>query len=261
MNLQTIPLTLIDRPLHPDRLTLDHNALNELALSIRNEGLLQPIVVRPTNGDRYEIVAGDRRYQAVQSLRHLEIPCIVRTDLEGLSADARLGENLHRTDLTPMEQALAVQRLTYNTNLTTTSIASRLHRSLTWVQQRRDLLDIPDDLKHHVHDRTIAIRTALHLARVDDDAHRAHLLEYAIRSGASADVIREWVNEWTTNHDAGSAENTATPTLPPPGDPVIVLVPCYICHTPTPHTRMAIMRLCTDCHAGINDEHADGSKG
>ena len=255
MKLQQLPLSAIDRPTTPDRLSHDLASLNELSLSIKNEGLLQPIIVQPITNDRYEIIAGDRRYQAIKSLRWETIPAIIRHDLEGLGADSRLAENIHRTNLSPMEEALAVARLTNQSHITTTDIASRLHRSKTWVQQRAALLDIPPDLKELVHTHKIAVNTALHLARVDDATHRAHLLEYALRTGASANVMREWVNEWTTNRDTGNVGDAPTPMLPAAGESVIVLIPCYICHAPTPHTRMVIARLCTGCHAGINENN------
>jgi ParB family transcriptional regulator, chromosome partitioning protein len=257
MEIQTIPIHQISPPLQPDRLTISAESLNDLTDSMSSIGLLQPIIVRPTADNKYEIIAGHRRYQAAKQLEWLEIPCLIRDDFQAGAELGRLAENTLREDLTPIEEGLALQRIADSTEENITTLAILVRRSPTWVTQRLALIKLPTSLQEHVHTKNLAIGTALALSRINDVNHQQYLTEYALRSGASVDVIRAWVDEWLTAQAAGDTSNAQRPELPEIGAPVTVLVPCYICANPTPHTQMVIARLCRPCHKGVHDATSD----
>lgn len=251
MKIESIPLGILDEPIDAHRLAVEPNALNELADSIQRLGLLQPITVRPIIGGRYEIVAGHRRFLACRQIGRPDIECIVRHDVDAGSEEGRFAENLQRTDLTPMEEALAVTRLAEASALETEQIARKLNKSPAWVRKRICLMGIPDELKGHVHAGELAIDSAIALARVTDAQHRGYLARYAIEGGASAVVIREWVNAWEINVANGDATPAPLPDWQPGEAVVIVQIPCAVCGEVHDHRELAIVRVCQSCHGAM----------
>ena len=254
MNLKILLTEHIDPPTNAHRLEMDETKLWELADSIRDVGLLNPIVVRQLGPSDHEIIAGHRRFVAHQMLNITEIDCIVRTSTDKQTEIERFTENLQRDDLSPMEEAIAVTRLAEVEQADDAGIARKLRRSETWVHQRRKLMDLPDDLKTPVHTKQLAVSTALVLARVTEEAHRTYLLDYALKSGASAGVIRSWVSEWEVAAAAGTPTEATKPIVGTPMQEIIIQIPCYTCHSPTDHREMEIVRLCRGCAAEIRKQ-------
>ena len=254
MILMKILMCEIEPPAKAHRLEMDEPRMWELADSIRDVGLLNPIIVRQHGASGYEIIAGHRRYIAHQMLNLTEIDCILRTATDAQTEIERFTENLQRDDLSPMEEAIAVTRLAEETQADATSIAHQLRRSESWVRQRFDLMALPQELKDNVHTKHLPVSTALVLARVSDDAHRAYLLDYALKSGASASVIRTWVGEWELAAQAGNADTAPKPVIGAPMKEIIIQIPCYTCHEPTDHREMAIVRLCRACAGMVAEQ-------
>jgi len=249
MKLLDIPIHQITLPERLHRVDLDADALADLAHSIQAQGLIQPIRVRPLDSG-YELVAGHRRYLACAQLGWTNIPATVHDDptMNATGAEtARIVENLHRANLTPIEEAIAIARLDSEQGLTIEEIARTVHRSPGWVRERLQLAELGDDLRELVHQRQLPIGAALLLTEVTDDTHRHHLTRYALHDGVSVPVLRSWVTEW---HNAQGSSDGAAPLLPPLpdfGQPVIILVPCFLCRTPTPHTHSHAVRICPEC--------------
>jgi len=245
--LRTIPLDMIDEPTTAHRVDIDEQALNELADSIAQVGLLSPIVVRPVEGGRYEIVAGHRRYLAHRRLSRPDILCIVRVADTAQAEVERFAENLQRQELSPMEEAVAISRYIETTGMDTKQVARALARTEWWVTHRLALLEMPPELGDMVHTGQLAAAAALALAKVTDDRHRRYLLEYAVRSGASVAVIREWVAQWELQMATAPDGAAPLPEMPADGQPVIVQMPCHICGTPHDHRQLIIARVCRAC--------------
>ena len=110
-NLQMIDIEYIVPNLNQPRTYFDNDAINELAQSIKENGLIQPIVVRPIELGQYEIVAGERRYRACQKAMMETIPCIVEEYDDAKLAQVAIIENIQRENLTPIEEATAYQKL------------------------------------------------------------------------------------------------------------------------------------------------------
>ena len=145
-SLRDIPVDLISRCAFQPRRQFDEAALLELADSIRSQGLIQPIVVRP-KGDGYELIAGERRWRAMQLANLHTIKAIIR-DLDDASAAAHaLIENIQRKDLNPIEEAMAFNRLLEEFGLTHAQVAESVGRSRAAVTNLLRLLDLREEVK------------------------------------------------------------------------------------------------------------------
>jgi len=141
-----LPIHSIDPNREQPRRSFDEAALNELAASIRAVGVIQPIIVAP-NGDRFTIIAGERRYRASRLAELDEIPAIVRDWDTQTRLEAALIENLQRDDLNPIEEAMGVRRLMDEVGLTQEKAAERLGKSRPAVANLLRLLTLPDAVR------------------------------------------------------------------------------------------------------------------
>jgi ParB family chromosome partitioning protein len=134
---------------HPDqpRRQFDEQALQELSESIRARGVIQPIIVRPSGGDRYQIVAGERRWRAAQKAQLHQIPAIVRDFSEGETLEIALVENIQREDLNPIEEALAYRRLITQFQHSQDALARIVGKSRSHIANLMRLLDLPDEVQ------------------------------------------------------------------------------------------------------------------
>lgn len=141
-----LPLAEIEPDPHQPRRHFAEDALEELARSIASRGVIQPIIVRPLGKDRYQLVAGERRWRAAQRARIHEIPAIVRKLEEKEVRALALIENLQREDLNPVEEARAYQRLADLDGMTQQEIATLVEKSRSHVANIMRLLALPDDV-------------------------------------------------------------------------------------------------------------------
>jgi ParB family chromosome partitioning protein len=146
--LHQIPLDHLDRnPYQTRTVSLDPAALNELAASIQAVGVLQPIVVRPVAGGRYQVIAGERRCEAARMLHHQTIPAVVRPVSNEQAMEMTIVENLQRLDLTPMEEARGYDRLSREFGLTQEQMAQRTGKERSSVANFLRLLKLPPSVQ------------------------------------------------------------------------------------------------------------------
>ncbi len=145
--LRTLPVDWLERGPYQPRRHFDEDALQELADSIRAQGVVQPIVVRPAGEQRYEIVAGERRWRAAQLAGMEEIPALVREIADEAAIAVGLIENLQRQDLNPLEAASALKRLIDDFGLSHQAAAEAVGRSRTAVTNLLRLLDLNEDVQ------------------------------------------------------------------------------------------------------------------
>ncbi len=146
-SIRQLPVAQIDRGRYQPRRDFDADALRELADSIASQGVLQPIVVRPVAANRYEIVAGERRWRASQQAGLAEIPVVVRDVDEQTALAIALIENIQREDLAPLEEAGALQRLQEEFQLTHQQVAETVGKSRTMVTNLLRLLELGSEAK------------------------------------------------------------------------------------------------------------------
>jgi ParB family chromosome partitioning protein len=145
-----LPVEQIQRGRYQPRRDFDPDALRELADSIAVQGVIQPIVVRPLGEERYEIIAGERRWRAAQQAGLGEIPVVVREVDEPTAVAIGLIENIQRADLNPLEEAGALERLLGEFGLTHQQIAEAVGKSRTTVTNLLRLLELNPDVKAYV---------------------------------------------------------------------------------------------------------------
>jgi len=148
--LRSVPVDLIQRGEYQPRRDIDQEALEELADSIKAQGVIQPIVIRPVEKDRYEIVAGERRWRATQLAGLQEIPAVVREMPDKIALSVAIIENIQREDLNPLEEAIALERLLNEFELTHQLVADAVGRSRASVSNLLRLLDLDDELKRYL---------------------------------------------------------------------------------------------------------------
>jgi ParB family chromosome partitioning protein len=132
------------------RSDFDENALAELTASIASNGILQPLLVRPLGGGDYELIAGERRLRAAERAGLRQVPVVVRESGDGESLELALIENIQRDDLSPLEEALAYQRLVEEHGYTQDDIAERVGKSRPAVANTLRLLRLPDAIKDDI---------------------------------------------------------------------------------------------------------------
>ena len=146
-----LELDLIDPSTEQPRMRFAEDALERLAVSIREHGVVQPILVRRKAG-RYELIAGERRWRAAQRAGLSTIPVVVKEVADSDLLEIALTENVQREDLNPIEEAQAYQKLIERVGLTQEALASRFGRDRSYITNYLRLLRLPDDLQRLVED-------------------------------------------------------------------------------------------------------------
>ena len=167
-NFKEMPVDLIQRGKYQPRIDMNQEALEELANSIKAQGVIQPIVIRPIEGGRYEIIAGERRWRASQLAGLETIPTIVREVADEDAVAMALIENIQREELNPMEEAVALQRLVDEFDLTHMQAAEAVGRSRVAVSNLLRLLSLTDDVKRMLGNGDLEMGHARALLALDD---------------------------------------------------------------------------------------------
>ncbi len=189
----TISLDRIAANSYQPRSRFDDEALESLAASIREVGVLQPVVVRET-ATGYELVAGERRCRAARLAGLTEIPAIVRGDADQMrNLTEALIENIQREDLGPLEEAAAYRQLIEDFNLTHDGVAAAVGRSRSAVTNSLRLLQLPPEVQALVERGEIAAGHARALLGLEDAAYAAHLAGRAATEGWSVRQVEEAV--------------------------------------------------------------------
>jgi len=174
-------------PLQP-RSDINEEKIAELSASIAQRGVLQPIIVRP-KGDKYEIVAGERRWRASRMAGLETIPVHIRTFDDNEVSEIQLIENLQRDDLNAIEEAYGYKRLIDDRQLTQGEVAELLAKSRSSVTNALRLIDLPEEVQQMVYDRKLTAGHARAILAVPDDATRVKLAEKAIEEGLSVRAL------------------------------------------------------------------------
>ncbi|MBH9968002.1 nucleoid occlusion protein [[Bacillus] enclensis] len=155
-----IPVAQIVPNRFQPRTVFNDEKIEELSRTIHTHGIIQPIVVRQADDEQYEIIAGERRYRAVQKLGWETVPAIVKNLSDTETASVALIENLQREELSPIEEAIAYGKLLELHNLTQEALAQRLGKGQSTVANKLRLLKLPEEIHHALLDKKITERHA-----------------------------------------------------------------------------------------------------
>ena len=242
----SVPLDLIDDPHAPMRSQMDDEKLDELARSIKTHGLIQPITIRKV-GERFEVVAGHRRFKACKRADIAVISAIVR-ELADADADGmRMHENLYREDINPVDEARYIKKMIEIHQVEPAKLAEMTGKSEAYLRARYDLLAYPDYLLQAVEQENITLSAAQWLARIDDDRVRSEYTRFAILGGITAKRAEAWYRSWTLGslpRDATAFQETAPDS---PVEPKKLLMPCILCRFDDDIENMGMHYAHRDC--------------
>jgi ParB family chromosome partitioning protein len=225
--LLSIPVGSIEPNPHQPRQHFDEEALAELAASIRDVGVLQPVLVRPVGDGRYQLVAGERRWRAARRAGVDVVPALVRDATEMASAEQALIENLHREDLSPLEEAAAYQQLIEDFGLTHEVLAGHVGKSRSAITNTLRLLTLPPAIQQLLAEGRLSAGHAKALLTTPDRSFQEQLARRAAAEGWSVRAVEEAVRDrggQPANGDEPAAQ-PQSPTSAPSTQPASKLRP------------------------------------
>jgi ParB family transcriptional regulator, chromosome partitioning protein len=209
---------------NPDqpRLAFDEQSLDELAASIREHGVLQPILVRPLSGGRYQVIAGERRWRASKKANQDTIPALVEDIDDETALEIAIIENLQREDLSPLDEATMYDRMIRERGYSIRKLAEKLGKDKGYLENRLRLADAPEEVRQLVSVRKDTLSHAYELLKVQDPKKRRRLADAVARGELSLVKLRERIEGRPRRADAGDAtDDVLDPSapLPEPPDP------------------------------------------
>jgi len=204
--LQELPVASIEPNPHQPRSQFDDEALASLGESIRALGVLQPILVRPVGVERYQLIAGERRWRAARRVGLQTIPALVKTVEDQGALEQALVENLHRQDLNPLEEAAAYQQLIEDFQLTHEEVAARVGKHRVTVTNTLRLMQLPPAVQRLLKDGQLGAGHARALLGTPDRAFQEALAKRVVVESLSVRQVEEAVK---ARSEVGAAEALA----------------------------------------------------
>ncbi len=217
--LREVPVGLVRPNPNQPRKHFDEESLGSLAASVRELGVLQPLLVREVGDGEFELIAGERRWRAAKRAGLPTVPVLVRVADDLASLEQAVVENLHRQDLNPLEEAAAYQQLIEDFSLTHDRLAARVGKSRVAVTNTLRLFQLPPSIQRLVGERALSAGHARALLGTPDRAFQEALATRAVREGLSVRAVEEAVRshqegEAMPGGTAGAATATTTGALP-----------------------------------------------
>ncbi len=188
---KVIEVDHIDPNPEQPRLALDEASLEELAASIREHGVLQPILVRPTDAGRYQLIAGERRWRASRIAGHSTIPALVEDIDDDTALEISIIENLQREDISPLDEASMYDRMVRDHGYSIRKLAEKLGKDKGYLENRLRLADAPPEIRELVSVRKDTLSHAYELMKVEDPRKRKRLAGQVARNELSLVKLRE----------------------------------------------------------------------
>lgn len=254
--IQLIKMDMIDRPVKISREIIDPERIRELAESIRESTLLQPIILRPQNG-RFEIVAGDRRFLAHKLLGLKEIKSIVRDLDDKETVIARGIENLQRENLTPSEEARYYFELKEEGGLSIKDICKRTGKSFNTIKRYLDFAKCPEDVRRAVDRKEISLNVLEILQEVEDPEQFHYYFHMAAQNGVTPNVARMWIDDYLkTKAGTYYSDEGGFPSLNTEIEVKPIFITCEVCLGPCEIKAVRNIAVCPECkkkvkHSGV----------
>ena len=225
LGIRHVPIDRIEPNPENPRLLFEEEALEELAASIREHGVLQPILVRPMGADRYQLVAGERRWRAARRAGLPTIPALVEELDDDAALEIAVIENLQREDLSPLEEAAMYEKMVTEHGYSIRKLAQKLGKDKGYLENRLRLADAPEEVRALVSVRKDTLSHAYELMKVDDPKKRKRLAAQVASGQLSLVKLRERIEgrpRRAIDEDVDRAEalpaapDEAGDELPPP---------------------------------------------
>jgi ParB family chromosome partitioning protein len=206
VGVRTIPVERIEPNPEQPRLAFHEDAMEELAASIREHGVLQPILVRPLGGHRFQLIAGERRWRASKMAGHETIPALVEEIDDDTALEISIIENLQREDLSPLDEASMYDRMIKEHGYSVRKLAQKLGKDKGYLENRLRLADAPPEIRQLVSVRKDTLSHAYELLKVDDPKKRRRLAEQVARGELSLVKLRERIEGRVTRARRGDVD-------------------------------------------------------
>ncbi len=200
-----LPIEKLKASVYQPRKAFDEEKLNELASSIKEHGLLEPLLVKKSQDDLYEIICGERRYRACKLANLSSIPCLIRDDLELNGYAVALIENIQREDLNPVEMANAFLLMLNECNLTQEELAKTLGKSRSSVTNILRINNLHDEIKNMIVDGQIDLGHAKVILSLEDKELQLKAAQYVVKNSLTVRQTEKLVSDIKEN---GLEDNT-----------------------------------------------------
>ena len=217
----------IDDPKDAMRTELDRDALFDLAENIKQNGLINPITVRPV-GDRYEVVAGHRRLSACKIAGKIRVTCVIRELDDKQTFEVMAAENIERADVDPVDEAIFLTSYKQKTGKTDKEIAQSIRRSEAYVKSRLAVGEMPDYMQQYLKAGELKLGVALCLQQIDNEQTKHVWTEIAVRDGANVRQAEHWLYEYNRQKLPGGVLSEMPDTNYVEGAPTVVKFRCYV---------------------------------
>src|SRR3954452_13780022 len=191
VGVRIVPIDHIEPNPEQPRLVFNPETLDELAASIREHGVLQPILVRPIGPNNYQLIAGERRWRASRIAALETIPALIEEIDDDTALEISIIENLQREDISPLDEAAMFDRMVTEHGYSLRKLADKLGKDKGYVENRLRLADAPDEVRELVSLRKDTLSHAYELMKVEDPKKRRKLAEQVARNELSLVKLRE----------------------------------------------------------------------
>src|SRR3954447_7540653 len=191
VGVRIVPVDHIEPNPEQPRLAFNQETLDELAASIREHGVLQPILVRPVGQNRYQLIAGERRWRASKQAGLETIPALIEEIDDDTALEIAIIENLQREDLTPLDEAAMYDRMVHEHGYSIRKLADKLGKDKGYLENRLRLADAPPEVRELVSLRKDTLSHAYELLKVEDPKKRRRLAEQVARGELTLIKLRD----------------------------------------------------------------------
>lgn len=209
-----LPIMQLERGQYQPRREMDEEALNELAISIKAQGILQPILVRKLADEKFEIIAGERRWRAAQKAELTEVPVIIKEIPDDAAMAIGLIENIQRENLNAIDEAFGLQRLVQEFSLTHQEIAEAVGRSRTAVSNLLRLLNLPASVQKYLQCGDLEMGHARALLALPE-SQQLHAAEHIVEKGLSVRDTEHYVKQLQTLSEGRAKISASTKAIQP----------------------------------------------
>lgn len=234
------------------RYSVDQEKLNELTESIRQLGILEPLLVKK-HKKSYMIVFGNMRYLSAQKVGLASCPCIITQANDQEQFVIQLHENIKCLPLSHIDQATSFSHMRTKYNLRESEIAKLVGKSIAYISQHITILNSGDGILAALNKNQINFTVARELSHIKDPVNRQSYLNYAVESGASLDTIQQWVKELKRDEEFNPSEQPPDLGPGPIPDNEHPHSTCDCCSSPVKTANIHFLRVCPRCNIAIKD--------
>lgn len=248
-----ISLDLIDDPERPMRTDLTQESVADLVLSIKQMGIIEPLIVFPKDG-RYEVIAGHRRRYAAEIAKLVEVPCHVHNANKEQIELMKIHENLYRAAIRPSDEMRHFQYMMKRLNISPTKLAQLIGKSDPYVSERLMIANYEPELREALDNGKINFSVAKELSKTGDRNKCIEYLRYAIQNGLTQAGARQWVKDYLRSLE--TPKQTPITTYDPNTNTVLqkIYYPCIRCNSKHEIQDVVPVYMCNPC---LHDTHKE----